>query len=181
MSQQLSRWWLLGPPFSIVVALFAYYAVFPSFRGWVDSHVPWVATHIGIYIATRDSPERIKRSKAALESAHHEPTADLPPTPAPATPVPLKPIYLTADGTADLARLAANRADWPKVVVLRAPKEFPAVVGGRAAGKIIVPKGTEVNLLKIEASNVGVEYKGGGAWVGADDTDLADRLRTVLR
>lgn len=179
MSQQLSKWWLLGPPFSIMVALLAYYAVFPSFRGWVDARSPWVATHIGIYLSTRDSPERIKRSKAAIAAPDREPPPAA--TPVPATPPPLKPIYLMADGAVDLARLSASRADWPKVVVLRAAKEFPAIVGGRKAGAIIVPKGTEVNLLKIEAGNVGVEYHGGGAWVGVNDTDLADRLRTVLR
>ena len=77
----------------------------------------------------------------------------------------------------DLAKLSANQADWPKAVLLRKATEFPAVVDGKVVGKIIVPKDTEVHLLKIEAGKLGLEYRGGGLWADTDDTDLADRLR----
>jgi hypothetical protein len=179
MSQQLSKWWFMGPPFAIGVSLLAYYAVFPSFRGWVDGHFPWAASHIGIYLPARDADEQFKRRSTAVK-----PMVPVAPTPAPAPPPPARPpapVYLTADGGVDLEKLAANRADWPKAVVLRKAKGFPAVVDGKAVGSAILPKGTEVHLLKIEAGKLGLEYRGGGAWADVDETDLADRMRSVER
>src|SRR4051812_432354 len=60
MSQQLSKWWLLGPPFAIAVSVLAYYAVFPSFRGWVDARFPWAAAHVGIYLPARNGEEQVR-------------------------------------------------------------------------------------------------------------------------
>ena len=181
MSQQLSKWWLLGPPFAITVSILAYYAAFPSFRGWVDSHFPWAATHIGIYLPERDEA-RVKRLRAAAATREQAQPAAPTPSPVPAVPPPPPaPTYLTPEGTVDLAKLSANHADWPKAVILRKAKEFPAVVDGKAVGNITVPKGTEVHLLKIDAGKLGLEYRGGGAWADAEETDLADRFRSAGR
>ena len=54
MSRQLSRLWLLGPPFAITVSVLAYYAMLPSFRRWVDKHFPWAAVHVGVYLPALD-------------------------------------------------------------------------------------------------------------------------------
>ena len=67
------------------------------------------------------------------------------------------------------------------MIALRKAREFPAVVEGKAVGNVIVPKGTEVHLLKIEGGKLGLEYRGGGVWAGVDETDLADRLRSAER
>ena len=179
MSQQLSKWWLLGPPFAIAVSLLTYYAMFPGVRSWVDARVPWVATHIGVYLPARDDDERVRRMKAAGQAQSEGATqeqavpADLTPPPPPPPP---KPHYLTADGTVDLPKLAANRTDWPKTVALVKAREFPAVVDGKVVGNALVPKGTEVRLLKIEGSKLGLEYRGGGAWAQPSETDLAERV-----
>src|SRR4051812_7224175 len=114
MSQQLSKWWLLGPPFAIAVSALAYYAMFPSFRGWVDGRLPWVAAHVGVYLPVRDDEARVKRMHAAATQEQEAPPE---PTPAPPLPPP-KPNYLTVEGTVDLPMLSANQPDWPKAVAL---------------------------------------------------------------
>ena len=181
MSQQLSKLWLLGPPFAIAVSILAYYAVFPSFRTWVDNHFPWAATHVGVYLPVRNSDEQRQRLRGkgiTQEPKPAEPVAAA--TPAPATPPP-KPVYVQADGSLDLPKLAANHADWPKALTLRAAREFPAVVDGKSVGNVIVPKGTEVHLMKIEAGKLGLEYRGGGAWAEPAETELAEQVRGIAR
>ena len=175
---QLSRLWLLGPPFAIVVSILAYYVAFPSVRGWMDAHFPWMAEHIGSHLPVRGGEVREMRPKTVAAMPVREPVPTPPPVPA-TPPPPVKPVYLSADGAVDLPTLSANPADWPKVLALRKPHEFPAVVEGKAVGNVIVPKGAEVKLLKIEAGKLGLEYRGGGAWVGVDETDLAERLRSA--
>lgn len=176
--QPISKLWLLGPPLSILVAVFAYYLVVPSFRGWVDARVPWVAENIGSRLRAEKQDDAAPRETVAVAPAPEPVPAQVavaPPTPPPPPP---KPVYVAPDGVVDLAKLSANRADWPKSLVLKTPKEFPAVVDGKAVGKVVVPAGSEVNLLKIEQNQLGVEYRGGGAWIGEGETDLADRLRS---
>ena len=182
MSRQLSRLWLLGPPFAITLSVLAYYAMLPSFRRWVDKRFPWAAAHVGIYLPALDDDDQSERMRSAVRPAdQRQPISTNPSPDSPALAPPRAPTYLTANGMVDLARLSANQADWPKAVLLRKAKEFPAVVDGKAVGKIIVPKDTEVHLLKIEAGKLGLEYRGGGLWADTDDTDLADRLRLFLR
>ena len=179
MSRQLSKWWLLGPPFAITVSVLAYYAMFPSFRRWVDTRFPWAALHIGIYLPRRDGDDQSERMRSAVMPADRTPPINATSVPiSPTRASPPVPAYVTAEGILDLAKLSANRADWPKAVVLRKAKEFPAVVDGKSVGKITVPKDTEVHLLKIEVGKLGLEYRGGGVWADADETDLAERLRT---
>ena len=179
---QLSRLWLLGPPFAITVSILAYYVAFPSVRAWTDAHFPWMAEHIGSHLPVRGGEVRVQRPKTVAALPMREPQPGPTPLPVPAPPPPpVKPVYLLADGAVDLPTLSANPADWPKVLALRKAREFPAVAGGKAVGNILVPKGTEVKLLKIEAGKLGLEYHGGGAWVGTDETDLAERLRSAAR
>jgi hypothetical protein len=62
-------------------------------------------------------------------------------------------------------------------VLLKKAQEFPAVVAGKVVGKVEAPTGTEARLMSIQDGKLGVEYRGGGAWVAVEETDLAQRLR----
>ena len=179
MSQQLSKLWLLGPPFAIAVSALTYYAMFPSFRNWVDARVPWVATHVGVHLPARDDDELVRRMQAAGKAQPNSATPELQePVDATRPPItaPPKPNYLTTEGTVDLPKLAANSADWPKTVALVKAREFPAVVEGKVVGNALVPKGTEVRLVRIKAGKLGLEYRGGGTWAEVGETDLAERV-----
>ena len=150
----------------------------PSFRRWVDKRFPWAAVHVGVYLPALDGDDQSGRTRSAVRPVDQgQPISATPSPDSPALKPPPAPTYLTPNGMVDLVKLSANQADWPKAVVLRKAKEFPAVVDGKVVGKIIVPKDTEVRLLKIEAGKLGLEYRGGGLWADTDDTDLADRLR----
>ncbi len=178
MSKPISRLWLLGPPVAILISLLAYYAMFRSMRQWVDARFPWVEVNIGRRLppfadAPRPSPAPRRIATSAAPSPPSEPLPE-PPRPV-ATPAP--PSFLSADGTVDVKKLAADRSAWPPTVVLKTAKEFPAVVDGKVVGKVNVPIGSEARLVAITDGKLGVEYQGGGAWLTVEETDLAQRLR----
>jgi hypothetical protein len=80
-----------------------------------------------------------------------------------------------------LQAFTANRSLWPKTVVLRRTIEFPAVLDGKVIGKTKAPAGTEANLVMMNGLLVGVEFRGGGAWVPISQTDLMERARITSR
>lgn len=169
MSNRISRLWLLGPPVAILISLLAYYATFPSVRQWVDARFPWVEENIGSRLRQpKASPAPRRVAAAPMPETRGEPMAD------PARPA--APSFLAADGSVDVTKLAADRSAWPPTVVLKAAKEFPAVVGGKVVGKVNVPAGTEAKLVSIQDGKLGLEYQGGGAWLAIEETDLAKRL-----
>lgn len=176
MRNEISKLWLLGPPFAILLTLFVYYAQFRVARNWVDARFPWVKENIGEKLKPldADAPRRVVVSKPSADLL--PPESDQRPDPAAALPPPA-PTYLLPDGRVDLEGLAADRAAWPKTVKLKKPQTFPAVVSGKVVGKVEVLAGAEVNLVAVEKTQLGVEYGGGGARVPVEDTDLPARLR----
>jgi len=183
MNNQLSKLWILGPPFAILVSAFVYYAMFPSMRTWVDARSPWIRDHIGSRLPPRDDDSGGRESAAQANARRREAeeraaaAQTMPPSPV-ATP---KPSFVGPDGAVDLSRLAGDRAAWPKTVRLKAAREFPAVVNGKKVGTIAAPAGSEASLVAIQAGKLGVEFKGGGAWVDPAETDLPVRLRDAAR
>ena len=181
MSQPISKLWLLGPPFAIAISAFVYYAQFPWARKWVDDRFPWVEVNIGRRLreipgqATAGPPRVHSTTRMSTPVAEISPVAPEP-APAPAaTPAP--PSYLAADGRVELEKRAADRTAWPRMVTLKKPRRFPAVVNGKVVGHVEAPVGTELNLVSIQNGQLGVEYRGGGAWMPVEETDLAQRLR----
>jgi hypothetical protein len=178
MSKPISRLWFLGPPAAILLSAFVYYAKFQSVRRWVDAKSPWVEENVGSrlpqFLEERKVVNTPRRSVSSPPSdSAGEPILE-PPKPA-VTPLP--PSFLAADGSVDLKKLASDRGAWPPAVVLKRAKEFPAVVNGKVVGKVEVPLGTEAKLVSIKDGKLGLEYRGGGAWLAVEETDLAQRLR----
>lgn len=86
------------------------------------------------------------------------------------------PAPVVDDATA-FQMMAADPTSWPRAVRLVKPVQFPAVVGGKEVGKVMVPAGTEVTLSRIKDGLLGVEYQGGGAWLKPTETDVVSRSR----
>ncbi len=159
--------WLFAFLCSLVILAAAYYVTQPGMRVAVDARAPWVRPLLQPYIresAESDSPP-----------PHVVPPEETAETPAPmirppvATPAPPEPF--------DLKKLAANREAWPKKVALTLEKEFPAVVDGKVVGSLKAPAGTEVEIVTISGGKIGVEYKGGGAWLFVEETDVIVRTQ----
>src|SRR5882757_5235342 len=122
MSKPISRLWLLGPPFAILLSILVYYAKFRSVREWVDARFPWVAENVGSRLP--DLPEAVvvrpaphKEPAASSSPAHPvpgpEPTAPAPEAPNLLAP-PKPPSFFAPDGSVDIGKLAVNRTEWPK-------------------------------------------------------------------
>jgi hypothetical protein len=98
------------------------------------------------------------------------------PPPAKATPQP------EPNAVDFLQELAHNRAAWPATVRLKTTVSFPAVLNGKVVGRVNLGKDSVVTLVRISQGKLGLEHRGGGAWVNPEQTDLFDRLpRAVPR
>ena len=137
----------------LVVASAVSYVKGPATRKFVDEKLPFVKGILGRFVA---APE---------EGSAEAPPADaVPDAPAPAA-------VMTFE------KLAADPTSWPRTVRLKKAVEIPAVVGGKVVGKVMVNVGTEVNLVRIQNGNVGIEYQGGGALVKPEETDVMERVQ----
>lgn len=161
-----SIFWLLAFLFSLVLLAAAYYVTRPGMRTAVDARAPWVRNFLGPYI--RPSGESEPTPSRALPADAWPDAA--PPSPSVAAPAPPPEPF-------DLKRLAANRAAWPAKLTLIKAKDFPAVVEGKVVGSLTAPAGTEVGLVTISGGKLGVEYKGGGAWLFVEETDVIERTQ----
>jgi hypothetical protein len=178
MSKRPSRLGLLAPIALIVIAGCVYYAKYHWARAWVDERFPWVKENIGnrlpslvitvgpdgqpIDSIASGSATQEKRTSASQEK--QAPTANI-----------------SDDRVIDLSKLAADRASWPKTVKLKKARDFPAVVDGKTIGKIKAPSGSETRLVAIQSGRLGVEFRGGGAWVAPEETDLSERIQNLQR
>jgi len=157
--------WLFAFVCSLILLAAAYYVTRPGMRVAVDKHAPWFGTHLQRYVRESAEPAPPAPSVAAPKETAPAPMLR-PPGPPPAAPEPF-----------DLKKLAANRASWPKKVALAIDKEFPAVVDGKVIGSLKALAGTEVDIVTISGGKIGVEYKGGGAWLFVEETDVIARTQ----
>jgi hypothetical protein len=161
MEEEHSKFWRLALILSLAAFVAVAYLRIPPFRDLVNEKFPWVKeelVHRGIKIVNHPS------------EAYAEPTPEAAATPQSAPkPAPA------------LEQIVANRALWPKEVILKKQTIFPAVVNGKEVGKITLPAGITVQIYKIEPDRVAVIYKGGGAWVQVAETDLLERVRASQR
>jgi len=170
MSNRSSALGPLVPILLILVAGFVYYAKYHWARAWVDERFPWVKENVGSHLPSlviNVGPDGQPIEGNESNSAPEEASATAP--------------YISNHGAVDLPKLAADRAAWPKTVTLKKAREFPAVVDGKAVGKIQAPSGSETRLVAIESGRLGLEFRGGGAWVPPEETDLSERLQNVQR
>src|SRR5579871_4810543 len=64
----------------------------------------------------------------------------------------------------------------PTQAALNAAFNIPVVIGGRAAGLALVPKGTLVTIAHVRHDRVQISFQGSVAWVKRSDTDFDQRL-----
>lgn len=179
MSNRPSALSLLTPLLLILIAGGVYYAKYHWARAWVDERYPWVKEHIGsrlpplvIAVDANGKPIEENASSAGAVDKDVGSAADSASTAASSNSTQ----YVSSDAVIDVPRLAADPSSWPKTVKLKKAREFPAVVNGKAVGKIVAPPGSEARLVAIQAGKLGLEFRGGGAWVAPEETDIAVRL-----
>lgn len=130
----------------------------------------------GTYLKVPGAREKMDASIPGLKDAMARFTSPAEAPPAPDGETATAPAPVVDDATA-FQMMVADPTSWPRTVRLVKPVQFPAVVGGKEVGKVMVPAGTEVNLARIKDSQLGVEYQGGGAWLKPTDTDVVSRSR----
>lgn len=160
--------WLFAFVCSLVLLAAAYYVTRPGMRTTVDAHAGWVRPILAPFIRESAETPPPEPRDAPPEEIVAVPPPPVIPGPA-AIPAPAEPF--------DLRKLAVNRAAWPKKVALTIEKDFPAVVDGKVIGSLKAPAGTEVDIVTISGGKIGVEYKGGGAWLFVEETDVIARTQ----
>jgi hypothetical protein len=159
-------------PLMVVVLIAAYFLKVPSVPKAITERGPWASGVVGRYVDKEVAVTQLPAPKASDVSAGiptpmPKPTVldvqKIPSTPAPAT-TPF-----------DVRDFAMKRAQWPKTVALTKATEFPVVAKGKVLGYLEAAVGTEVKLLTISGGKLAVEYQGGGAWVFAEETDIASK------
>ncbi|MEI6033066.1 MAG: thioredoxin-like domain-containing protein [Verrucomicrobiae bacterium] len=91
-------------------------------------------------------------------------------------------VIATADAFAqDLtqALIAADRALWPKTVVVSVPLEAPVIIAGKESGKINLPAGREYPVKAVGADNVTIDLGGSFREVAGGETDLLVKAAAV--
>jgi hypothetical protein len=187
MRKSPNKLWALGPPLSLLLLAFAYYAKVPSFRDIVDRHFPWAKEHLAQFV-----PEpSVVMIKDPAKPAETEPAPPNPDDASPATSsagvakkktkAKSTPAPKAQEEPLTMERFAATPSLWPKKVKLLKTIEFPAVLNGKVVGKVQAPAGTEANLRLIKDQQLGVEFRGGGAWVPIAETDLMDQVKITSR
>lgn len=193
MKQLTNIFWTLSFPVSLLILAGAYYIKIPSAREYIDARTSLGHTLFGNLVhdsahskTTAKSvtpPKSTPPIKAEVTATATEPLGSLhnnapafaesPGIPAPPEAIPRPaPVF-------DLQALAGDPAHWPKKVTLKKEVIFPAVINGKVVGSVVAHPGEEANLRCIKDGKIGLEYKGGGVWLTAEDTDLASRVVKV--
>ncbi len=175
MSKPISNLWILGPPVALALLFVAYYVKKPEFREFVDARLPWVKETMARFVAPAseesldrsETPNIPKPSTGTVENLEGTRSQITPREPRP------QPV--------DIGQLHRFPSEWPKTVTIKKPVDFPAVVKGKVVGSLRAPAGAEANLVEIREGKVGLEYRGGGAWLKLDETDVIERVKGTVR
>ncbi|MGB8352963.1 MAG: protein kinase [Chthoniobacteraceae bacterium] len=97
------------------------------------------------------------------------------PTPTP-TPVPT-PI----PDAVDMNELAASPTEWPKTVSLKVAAMFPIIVGGKPSGEVQISPGMQVTVVKVEPTQVTVDFQGSTQRLPISSTDLIERVKAARK
>lgn len=79
----------------------------------------------------------------------------------------------------DSASIAANKALWPKTVVVSVPLEAPVIISGKESGSIKLPAGHEYPVKAVAAESVTVDVGGSSREVAVHETDLLVKSAAV--
>jgi len=174
---------------AFLAAAAAYVKVEPV-RQFVDGKCPWIKEQLaqrGIRLpegepAPAPTPAPPEEPEEEAATTEEPATPEVPaPTPAP-EPEPPAPAPL------DLQQLAANRELWPKTVKLKEATLFPAVMDGKEVGKITVPAGAEVRLIRVTPDKISVAYSPsgkpentGGIRLDPEATDLLEQMNMTAK
>jgi len=179
-----SAFWKLALVVSLLFLAGIQYYKSPAFRGWTDEKCPWIKEQLAKYDIKFDEPAAASDSAPAGSTA----SAAAPSNKNSASGNPSVIVQKKPESSADWAKIAANPAAWPKTVRLKKTTVFPAVMDGKEIGKVNVPAGTEVKLMQMKDDKLGLAYSpnglaanSGGAWVSAQDTDMAERIQRPVR
>ncbi len=191
MSNKNSGIWSIMLPLSVVILGAAYYIKMPAVRQAIDARTSVVHDLLGRFVA---EPEVhvVKKETPPYIPSYAEPVREVPPaprkvpvamasvsttpTPVPA-PVPI-PVAPAPPAAFDLQKLSSDHTLWPKKVALAKPATFPAVLNGKQVGSLVVPAGTETELVAIQNGKLGLKFNDGGAWLNVEDTDLIARVQS---
>jgi hypothetical protein len=134
------------------------YVRIPSFREIADAKAPWFRSLVGHYLVS-DEPSGGPGGNPR-GSGGDGPAEDAG-----------KPKVF------NLAIFSAHPERWPRSIAIKVETKFPAVINDKVVGSVRAPAGSEVHLKKVENGKLGVEYRGGGAWVAPEATDLIERVQ----
>jgi hypothetical protein len=174
---------ILGFPLSLALLGVALYIKKPDARDFIDRRFPWVRETVGKHAPPFEvkivrvapfaipPPIRTASEEASMKNGAPPRSSITPPLP----PEPSAPMVVAHPF--DLDKVCEDSARWPKTVRLKAPVEFPAVINGKVAGKLLAPAGAEARVMRVSSAKVGVEYHGGGAWLDFERTDFVERAR----
>jgi hypothetical protein len=101
------------------------------------------------------------------------PTPSAAPAPAVTAPAPEKPF--------DPADLAGNPTAWPRIVHLKEPVSFPAVLNAQVVGSVTVPAGSEAQLVDIQGDQLTLNYQGGTQKLSWKLTDIAEQAARIAQ
>jgi hypothetical protein len=150
--------------FAVVLVGIAYARV-PPFREFADAKAPWFKQNIGHYLVG-SAPGGDARATGGDAQTPGGDAAD--------------PNSVTGKKGVDFADFAAHPASWPKTLAIKVDTQFPAVINNKMVGSVRAPAGSEVHLVSVENGKLGVEYRGGGAWVKPEATDLSERVPGIV-
>ena len=159
----------MGPPISLMLLAITLYVKYSDVRSFVDRTCPWVKNNIGRYAPAFPVEPKPEPPSVEFQPAPSRPTAAVAATPVPAP----KPF--------NLATVCAEAGRWPKSVAIKKAVEIPSVIGGNVVGKLRLTAGCEVHVASVRDGKVGIEYRGGGAWLDLESTDFVERARQEWR
>ena len=177
--QHSSIFWRLSLVVSVVLLAAASYYKVPPFRHFVDEKCPWVKEQLTKYgIEFAEGPLAAPTSPSNPSSQALQPIEEVRNNASSNPSGPGKPV--------DVYKLTADLSQLPKTVTILSPVVFPAVTNGKANGKLRVPAGTEVQLVRVGGGKLGVVFtpdgttaNASGAWVWPEETDLSERLKKI--
>jgi hypothetical protein len=173
---------------AIVMTGYVYYLKYPEVQESVDARLPMAKELNTKILAVLSHGNNPLRAPEPVPETPVQAVSKTAPTPVVVAAPVAKPVAGVAEvprqpvpDTVDMAQLSQSRADWPKLVVLKKSVEFPAVLDGKMVGTVKAPAGTQVKLIMIKDSRVGVEYQGGGAMVDVANTDLIEQVTAARK
>jgi|GEM_PF-2516762 len=128
--------------------------------------------------APAESPSAVATPVAAAQPPSTVAPVAVVQTP-PVAPAPAAVAISTPVAAMDIATLDNTPSEWPKIVTLKVPVDFPVVMNGQTVGNAVVPVGMRVNLVALKGEQAQVEYQGASKLIPFNSTDVLERVRSA--